>query len=90
MKTHFTIRVQGRVQGVFFRHETKREAEELGLTGLAWNEADGSLAIEAEGDRAALEKFLKWCRKGPPGAEVKEVTAEERPPRHFARFTIER
>ena len=73
MTGHRAIRVDGRVQGVGFRASARREATRLGLAGFARNEADGSVAIEVEGDEAALEAFVAWCRVGPPGARVDRV-----------------
>jgi acylphosphatase len=70
------IKVSGRVQGVFFRHTARIHAAELGITGWARNEEDGSVAITAEGEGNALEQFIAWCRKGPPLARVDEVSTE--------------
>lgn len=68
-----TIRIIGRVQGVFFRHIARIRAEELKLTGWARNEDDGSVTIAAEGEEEALQKFIDWCRHGPPLARVDEM-----------------
>lgn len=73
-----SIRVFGGVQGVFFRRSAKEEADKLGVTGWVRNEADGSVAIMAVGDRKNLDKFLKWCRGGPPLAKVESVEVEWR------------
>ena len=51
---HLSIRVTGKVQGVFFRASTREEAQRLGLCGWVRNEADGSVRIEAEGDEPLL------------------------------------
>lgn len=83
------LKISGRVQGVFFRHSARLRAEELGLTGRARNESDGSLTIVAEGEKSALEKFLEWCRKGPPLAQVDDIQVEWREARgEFKRFEI--
>jgi len=76
MRGHLKIKVSGRVQGVFFRDSARRQAEKLGLTGFARNEADGTVYIEAEGDEKNLEKFLEWCRKGPSLASVAKIELE--------------
>lgn len=65
-----TIKVSGQVQGVFFRESARSEARKLGLTGLVRNEADGSVFLAAEGSEEALQKFVDWCRHGPPMAKV--------------------
>lgn len=73
MNKHLSIRIYGTVQGVFFRHSAREKARELNIRGFARNDDDGSVYIEAEGDEAALEQFLAWCRKGPPQAAVEKV-----------------
>lgn len=67
---HLVIRVYGQVQGVFFRDSAKKEADKLGLLGFVRNEADGTVYIEAEGEKDKLKNFLEWCRKGPPFSRV--------------------
>lgn len=73
MITRYNINVKGRVQGVFFRASTLEVAQKLNLHGIIKNEPDGSVSIEVEGTKAQMEGFLKWCHKGPRGAEVREV-----------------
>lgn len=70
---HLNIKIFGRVQGMFFRANAKKKAEELQITGFARNEPDGTVYIEAEGEEENLEKFLVWCYKGPPFAMVGKV-----------------
>ncbi len=72
MKKHFTIRVSGLVQGVFFRASTKQKADSLKITGFVRNEPDGSVYIEAEGSDEDLKRFVQWCHQGPPNARVDE------------------
>ncbi len=85
---HLDIRVQGLVQGVFFRVSAQRAARDLGLAGTVRNEADGSVRIEAEGEPAALEAFVAWCRRGPPRARVERVDAAEGPLRGHEGFEV--
>jgi acylphosphatase len=73
VKHHLSIRVHGRVQGVFFRRSAREQAMRLGLAGFARNEPDGTVRIEVEGDPAALDRFLAWCHVGPPAARVDRV-----------------
>ena len=49
MIKHFDITVQGKVQGVWFRDSTMKEAKRLGINGFVRNEPDGSVYVEAEG-----------------------------------------
>lgn len=74
MRKCLEIKIFGRVQGVFFRHSAKSKAENLNIFGLARNEDDGSLYIEAEGEENRLKIFLNWCRLGPENAEVEKIT----------------
>lgn len=70
------IIIFGRVQGVFFRKSTKEKADELGVLGWVRNDSDGSVEIMAVGEKEILEKFIKWCKKGPPLAKVENVEAD--------------
>lgn len=73
------IRITGLVQGVFLRAHTKAEADERGLTGFVSNEADGTVLVEAQGEKDLLDGFVEWCRTGPPRARVDSVTIEDLP-----------
>jgi len=66
--------VSGRVQGVYFRAHTRREAQRLGLRGYALNRADGRVEVVAEGERAALESLLAWLQRGSPESHVDRVS----------------
>lgn len=65
--------IRGRVQGVYFRAFTTRQAKELALTGYARNLANGSVEVIAEGDKERLQKLVNALQIGPPGATVAEV-----------------
>ena len=72
--------VSGRVQGVFFRDETRRRARSLGVAGWVANRPDGFVEAVFEGRRDAVESMVEWCRRGPSGARVDDVeTAWEDP-----------
>jgi acylphosphatase len=74
------VRVRGRVQGVFFRAETRGRAESLGLAGWVRNAADGSVEAIFEGEPERVESMVEWCRRGPDGAIVDQVeTVAEEP-----------
>jgi acylphosphatase len=68
--------ISGAVQGVYFRSTTEAEAEQLGLTGWVKNLANGSVEVEAEGPRPALQELLAFLRQGPPGAYVTDVRVD--------------
>jgi acylphosphatase len=67
--------ISGRVQGVFYRMETKRAADRIGVFGWVRNLKDGSVEAVFEGERVRVEAVLDWCRQGPPHADVTDVTA---------------
>lgn len=65
--------VKGRVQGVYFRASTQREARRLGLSGWVKNKNDGSVEILAEGEEVAIRELYGWAQKGPSAARVDKV-----------------
>ena len=83
--------ISGVVQGVGFRFATQREASRLGLRGWVRNRPDGRVEAVAEGPAEAVERFVDWCQRGPPGALVRDVAVERGQPEGRAEgFTIER
>ncbi len=81
--------VTGRVQGVYFRAHTRREAQRFGLSGYARNRADGRVEVVAEGGRAALDQLLAWLQRGSPDARVENVAPSwERATGEFAGFEV--
>jgi acylphosphatase len=79
--TRVAATVSGDVQGVGFRWFIAREARHLGILGWVANAADGSVRIEAQGDRPSVDRLLELARVGPPGARVDRVTSSEMQPR---------
>ena len=71
------LRVQGIVQGVFFRANMRRIARQHGVTGWVRNLPDG-YTVEAvlEGERSAVEKVICWSLRGPPAARVERIEVE--------------
>ncbi|MGD8859186.1 MAG: acylphosphatase [Myxococcales bacterium] len=65
--------VRGRVQGVYFRASTQREARQLGLTGWVKNRPDGAVEIVAEGEEDQVKDLLSWAQAGPTTARVEKV-----------------
>ncbi len=76
MKKRVQLVIQGRVQGVFFRANTKKEAESLSVYGFAMNQSNGSVKVVMEGSEENLVKLIEWCKIGPPLARVDEVDIE--------------
>jgi acylphosphatase len=65
--------VSGRVQGVFFRDNTRRWAASLGLKGWVRNVLDGRVEVIAEGEKSKVEIFIIRLREGPPLSRVENV-----------------
>jgi acylphosphatase len=80
--------VSGKVQGVWYRANTKSIADNLGVTGWVKNAEDGQVELVACGDRAQLEALEAWLKKGPPQAEVDNVINEDLPWEDFVHFVI--
>lgn len=65
--------VTGRVQGVYFRGATEREAKRYNVTGWVRNLSDGRVEVLLEGDKEAVEYVIEFCSRGPAGAHVRNV-----------------
>ena len=82
------IIVYGHVQGVFFRASAQTQASELGITGWVRNLQDGTVEVYAEGNQNALNRFIEWCRKGPPSAKVSRCDLDWIAPKAISNFKI--
>ena len=65
--------ISGRVQGVFFRMETKQAADRLGVFGWVRNRRDGTVEALFEGDRDRVDAVVEWCKEGPGHAQVSDI-----------------
>jgi len=70
------VRIEGRVQGVWFRAWTQKEALERGLAGYVRNLASGAVEAVFDGPAEAVEEMLAACWRGPSAARVVSVAAE--------------
>jgi acylphosphatase len=73
MRVRAHVLVDGRVQGVFFRSETKYEADRQGVRGWVRNLPDGRVEAVFEGEERAVKALVEFCRRGPTGAKVTRV-----------------
>jgi acylphosphatase len=82
------VRVEGLVQGVYFRESTRRCAEAAGVAGWVRNLADGSLEAVFEGTADAVAEVVAFCRIGPPDARIDTVEVTPEAPHGITGFTI--
>ena len=83
--------ISGRVQGVFFRMETRRAAERLGVNGWVRNCPDGTVEAVFEAESEKVDQMLEWCKKGPPMASVLDVKIDKKKyAGEFEAFSIRR
>lgn len=80
--------VSGKVQGVFFRANAKDLADEIGITGWVKNCEDGNVEAMAQGSEEQLQKFVEWCKKGPPKAIVTDVKIATADAELFEEFSV--
>lgn len=80
--------VHGFVQGVGFRYAVERAARARGVAGWVENRADGTVEAVFEGDRDDVEALVDFCRRGPRGAEVRDVSVSEEPAEGLAGFRV--
>lgn len=88
MKTVHVI-VEGRVQGVGFRHHTHKQAHRFHLSGWVRNKQDGTVEAIFSGADDEVNSMLEWLRHGSPGSRVDnihslEITQEE----YFTSFEV--
>ncbi len=89
MKVRAHVFVNGRVQGVFFRQETKRQAEEYDVNGWVSNLSDGRVEVVFEGEEQQVKQLIEYCKHGPSRAHVTNVDVRwENYTGEFEGFTI--
>jgi acylphosphatase len=85
------LKIEGRVQGVFFRASAKDVADEIGITGWVKNTEEGDVEIMATGTNEMLQKLIEWCKKGPRNAIVTNVViTQKEKEEHFGNFEVYR
>jgi len=76
VKVRVHIFISGRVQGVFFRSETRYETRKRGVKGWVRNIRDGRVEAVFEGEEKAVKKLLEFCKRGPSGGKVTHVDVQ--------------
>lgn len=69
--------ISGRVQGVGFRFFVQERAAVEGLHGYVRNLSDGRVEVLIEGDDESVLRVERALGRGPSGAEVDAVAAED-------------
>ncbi len=69
-----TVKIEGRVQGVFYRAWTEQTARSVGLDGTVRNMGDGSVEATFSGPAEVVADMLRRCADGPKNARVTKVT----------------
>ena len=69
------VRIEGKVQGVWFRAWTAEEAMARGLRGWVRNRRDGSVEAQFAGPADRIDDMIAACRRGPPLARVDGIIA---------------
>ncbi len=82
--------IKGEVQGVFYRATAKEIADKLGVTGWIKNTWEGDVEAIITGKEESVQKFIKWCWRGPEKAEVTDVIVERKEEAQFKNFSIVR
>jgi len=80
--------IKGSVQGVGYRYSAKIKAESLDIRGSVQNLRDGSVFVTAQGEKEAMDNFVRWCYKGPPGATVRNIEIVQGKTEEFSEFRV--
>ncbi len=83
-----SLKIHGRVQGIYYRASAQSKAQSLGLSGWVKNSFDGTVEGHAEGSKEKLKEFIDWCRQGPPAASVSLVESDWVSPKEYQNFEI--
>jgi acylphosphatase len=80
--------VHGQVQGVFFRADCRRAAQEAGVAGWVRNLPDGTVEALFEGPDDGVRRMVEWAHHGPPHAAVDHVEVTDEAPSGAAGFVV--
>lgn len=88
MKVCYLAKVNGVVQGVYFRAEAQNKAIDLCLSGYAHNQEDGTLEVLVCGEEHNVNQMLDWLETGPEQADVDYIEADQVPIKDLNHFSI--
>lgn len=74
--------LEGRVQGVGFRHFTRTNARKIGVNGWVKNLPDGRVEAVFEGDDKDVEKMISLVKQGPRSSRVTDVHVDRSAPQN--------
>lgn len=80
--------ISGKVQGVYYRANTRDTAREKEIDGWVRNLDDGRVEAVFEGGREAVDEMIEWCHEGSPQARVNNVDVEWEEPEGITGFEI--
>lgn len=86
--TRLNLIFEGKVQGVGFRYFVKKKADSLGIYGYVKNKKDGSVFVNAQGNKSAIERLTKLCQKATPNSKVKSMVKIQKPIEKIREFRI--
>ena len=87
MQAHLII--SGLVQGVWYRHNANKIANQLGLKGFVRNLGNGNVEVVAQGSEEKIKQLIAFCKKGPESARVDNVEVTYEPQKEeFSTFSI--
>jgi acylphosphatase len=87
--SEWSIRVEGRVQGVGFRAAVQKLAMIHSVAGYVRNSADGSVEICAQGSEENLQTFLESLQNRPGRSSVDKVEIQKTcPSEKYSSFSI--
>ena len=73
MKKRVVVKISGQVQGINLRSMIKVRAVSSGIFGYVQNQPDGTVKIEAEGEKEALEDLIRWLNENPGAIRIEKL-----------------
>lgn len=85
----YRLQAWGQVQGVGFRYHTQRIASKLNIVGFVANQNDGSVLIEAQGEKLEMDEFIEVVKQSPsPWGKVTKLTINEIDNKEYHQFSM--